>query len=254
MKKFFFPVPFLFISLFLFGQEEKYPFELEKFGWDSVYNKSNPKVLSFFEFGISANSYSGDLSSYKKWTNSFFFGIKLNKKKGVNSHFLFGIGTLAGENLKYEFIPEKGKATPNKYFKTDFFQFQYDLQFNIIKRRNLIVYLSQGIGILRFTVRNLEGENLLDITTSRPEEEVYGSITPILPFSIGGMYILKNGYASGFQVGFLNPLSDYLDNIGEWGIKSGNDNALMCRFSLFVPIKKQNPTQIPEKSNKILAR
>ncbi|UII21098.1 hypothetical protein [Fulvivirga ligni] len=185
--------------------------------------------------GISMAAYKGDLSSYDQYRGLFQVGVQLNKKKRLNGNFNLGIGSVSGENRDFRRF-ETGDIEPNRYFRTNFFFLNYDLHYNIVKTDFLIVYVSQGIGFFRFTPKDDEGNSLIDQGNTRNPDESYRNSTFMLPTSAGATYFLPNKYGIGLQAGFLNPLTDYLDNISELG-ETGGDNILEFRFSLYVPIK-----------------
>ncbi len=181
-------------------------------------------------------SYKGDLDQgYGAASLMGVLGIKLNKEKKLNGNFNLSFGQVSGHELDYAY---KGNpdATPNTYFKTTFVAFNYDLQYNFIDKPNLKVYLSQGVGILRFEVKDQFSKSLSDQSSTRDIGEDYRNLTVILPTQLGLKYILPNDMGLGLQAGYYNTLTDYIDNISQWGNKSGNDNLLSLKFQLFVPL------------------
>lgn len=221
----------------------------------SAFAQSTPidstlKIKYLVELGISANAYHGDLSySVPTWGASFQAGIKFNPQARFNSHLNVSIGSISGENFAYSFSNEASpKTSPNIFFKTNIFTLNYDLQYNFIKKRHWAVYFSQGLGILRFMPKNENGEKLQDIITTRPKGENYSNISVCFPTSLGGTYLLDNGYGVGLQASMLNPITDYIDNISQWGTKSGNDKIWMVKFYVLIPFYKKTsstPVVIP---------
>lgn len=205
---------------------------------DSLKIKPAPKVTRFLEVGISANAYKGDLSaSYQKWAPAFQAGLKLNFKKRLNSHINLGIGSVSGENLTYSVISETGSTpTPNTFFKTNFISVNYDLQVHLLKYKGLMVYLSQGLGIIRYEPKDAQNNKLLADFSTRAGNELYSNVSAVLPTQVGINYILTNGYGIGFQAGWLNLQNDYIDNISLWGTRQKKDNVLMYRFAFMVPL------------------
>ena len=216
---------------------------LLKINQDTITKKTNDtKYLRFLEIGVGATAYKGDLNSrYDYFASSLQIGIKFNKKKRLNSHLNLTIGSVVGQNYQYKFSSTNvpvGTATPNQYFKTSIFSFQYDLQYNFIKKTNFILYMSQGIGFLRFVPKDEEGKELQDQRNTRANDETYNNTTLTLPLSFGAMYILKNGYGFGVQASYLFPQTDYIDNISSWGQESGKDKIAIVKFWLAVPLAK----------------
>ncbi|MEP2770840.1 MAG: hypothetical protein ABJH05_01740 [Fulvivirga sp.] len=183
--------------------------------------------------GISMVSYKGDLSEYDQYSAAFHVGIQFNKKKRLNGGFNLGFGSVSGENRTFTTtVPDK---TPNRFFKSTYFYANYDLHINLIKKDNYIVYLSQGIGFIRFTPTDQFGEDLLEQNNTRADNETYRNASIMLPTKLGAMYYLPNDFGIGLQAGFYGTMTDYLDNISELG-ESGNDNILEYRMSLYVPL------------------
>jgi hypothetical protein len=208
---------------------------------DSLSLKPVPKVTRFLELGISANGYKGDLSgSYQKWNPAFQAGLKLNFKKRINSHFNLGIGSVSGENLTYSVVSESGSTpTPNTFFKTNFITVNYDLQLHLLKYHGLMVYVSQGLGIIRYEPKDAQNNKLLANFSTRASNELYSNVSVVLPTQLGINYIFSNGYGIGFQAGWLNLQNDYIDNVSLWGSRQKKDNILMYRFAFMVPLTYQ---------------
>lgn len=187
--------------------------------------------------GISMNAYKGDLSGYEQYTSSFHIGAQLNRKHRINGNLNIGFGNINGENRNFTFESEQQPLpSPNKFFKTQFFYLNYDLHYNIIKKKNIILYFSQGIGLIRFSPEDDEGNSLAENQNTREEDETYRKESFMLPTSLGAIYILPNQFGLSLQAGFYNTLTDYLDNISNLG-DSKNDNILAFRMAFFVPIK-----------------
>ncbi|CAN5242755.1 hypothetical protein BH23BAC1_BH23BAC1_13010 [soil metagenome] len=196
------------------------------------------EIGSFLQLGTSANAYRGDLqNTFDKWSSSFHAGIQLNNKHRFNGSFGISIGSITGQNLNPEFQPyESTRIRPNKFFRSSVFTAQYNLHLNLLKTREWIIYLSQGFGLVRFNPKDEFNNPLLDVIDSRAANEAYSNVAIMFPTQAGVMYLLKNDFAFGIQAGLLNTMTDYLDNISELGTRSGNDNILMLRFSLFAPL------------------
>lgn len=192
----------------------------------------------WLHIGTSVNAYNGDLEGKKKYTSSFHLGLQLNKKRKLNGNFNIGAGILNGEDRNFTFDSNQTPLpSPNRFFKTSFFYVNYDLHYNIIKKQNFIAYISQGIGLIRFSPKDDEGNDLADQPETRAEEETYRQESLMLPTSIGMIYLLPNQYGVSLQAGFYNTLTDYLDNISTLGDSGNNDNVLAIRFAFFVPLQ-----------------
>ncbi|MCV9387543.1 hypothetical protein [Reichenbachiella ulvae] len=204
-------------------------------GQDSLQTKKEKELLT----GLGSGFYQGDLETgLSNGQLLLTLGIKLNKNKRLNSNILLNFGMLQGNQLDYSFDDGSGTpTTPNESFNTDYFSINYELHFNIIHRERFQVYFSQGIGIMRFTPKDEEGNSLIDQPVSRPIGEDYRNLTIMLPSQIGLCYYLANDFGIGLQAGYFNTLTDYLDNLSSWGEKTGNDNVLFYRLNLNIPIR-----------------
>jgi hypothetical protein len=188
--------------------------------------------------GIGGASYNGDLGQgYGSSSLLFSFGLKLNTEKRLNGNFNVNIGAVTGQELDYVFNGNDPDATPNSYFNTSFFSLNYEAQFNILDQPNLKIYLSQGVGLIRFQPKDEFSNDLSTQAVTRPLGETYRNLTFVLPTQFGFNYILSNGLIIGFQSGLLSPITDYIDNISKWGNKSGNDNIITARIHFYFPIK-----------------
>lgn len=195
------------------------------------------KKESYFHVGVSANSYNGEIGNYSDWSPGMQFGLLFNKKKRLNGAVNFGFGAVNGEDRNFGFQSNTGTPTPNNFVKTNFIFLNYDLHVNVLKRENLIVYLSQGIGFIRFTPKDEFDEDLEPQDNTRNEGETYRNLSLILPTSLGVVYFIPGKLGFSFQGGWLNTSTDYLDNISELG-DSGNDNTLSIRLALLLPLVK----------------
>lgn len=189
--------------------------------------------------GLSMNNYRGDLEDgLAHYTPGIHLGMKFNRARRLNGNFAVGVGTLNGQDP--DFNPSvQPPLQPNKYFTTPFFTFDFSLQYHLIKKERYLLYLSQGIGLFRYNPKDEEDRELLSQNTTRPQEETYGNISLQLPTAIGAAYFLPNQWGVGLQATYLNPLTDYIDNISSLGSKKGNDNVLQFRLMLLVPVAGQ---------------
>lgn len=194
--------------------------------------------VRFLEIGAGANAYRGDLTKrYEKWSSAVHIGLLLNRRERLNGHLNLAIGTLTGQNPAYQFDGEPGAASsPNRFFRTSFFTLNYDLHFNILKTHHWMVYVSQGIGIIRFRPKDDLGNSLQENLATRPPDEIYTNVSLVLPSQAGITYLLANGYGVGLRGGWLNQQTDYVDNISQWGNRKKKDNTLWVRFQFMVPL------------------
>ncbi|WP_152425173.1 hypothetical protein [Nafulsella turpanensis] len=197
---------------------------------------------SFLYGGFAMNQFSGDLQAdYNAYTGSFLVGVQLNRSKRLNGSFGISYGKISSENSEYRFSPDP-TASPNRFFSSSLFTIQYELHVNMLKKENYILYLSQGIGLARYKPEDDLGNSLLNRYTTRAPNETYGNSSIMLPSRLGFMYLLPNAWGLGLEAGYLNTLTDYLDNIGQWGNRKGNDNVLQFSFKVYAPLKRPTAT------------
>lgn len=201
----------------------------------SSYGQTDTSISRYIYLGGSMLSYKGDLSSsYAKFTSGVQLGIKFNKKRRLNGSFQIGIGKVVGQNYNYQ-IPENATGTPSSYFESSIFSFSYDLIFNLIRKENINVYVSQGVGIMRFNTKDEFGSKLIDKLNTRSRNETYNSVTLILPTTLGFIYHFPRNIHLGLGLSWLRPNTDYVDNISKLSISSTKDNILALRMSIYIP-------------------
>ncbi|MTI40151.1 outer membrane beta-barrel protein [Fulvivirga lutimaris] len=189
--------------------------------------------------GANANSYKGDMGDFNQWNGGFQAGIQFNKKKKLNGALQLTFGAVSDQQKVQESAQISQDPSPNSYFKSNFFAINYEVHYNIIKTSKWLVYISQGVGFIRYTPKDEFGKKLEDQPTTRAEQENFRSSSFMLPSSVGAAYFLANEVGIGIQTTFYNPLTDYLDNISELG-NSDNDNILNLKLSLYFPIAFAN--------------
>ncbi len=195
------------------------------------------KKTSYIELGATMTSYRGDLvSSYGKYSSCFQVGIRFNKRKRINGHLGIGIGKIYGSNSNYSYTSSNSQIAPVTSFQTPFQYIEYDLNLNLFRRKHFILYFSQGIGLMNFTPKNSDGDNLINISNTRAVDETYSNVSFVLPTFLGIIYTFNNEYGVGFKMGFLNQTTDYMDNISELSNSSTKDNLLMIQLNVFAPI------------------
>lgn len=192
--------------------------------------------LSFAFGGFSMNQYRGDLQSpYVKYTGAVSLGIQFNRHQRFGGSFELSYGHITGQDSDYSFAGDNA-ASPNRFFSSTLFSAHYNLHLNILKTEKFTLYISQGLGLLRYMPVDDRGRQLQERYDTRAANENYGNSSIMLPTNAGVIYLLPNQWGLGLQAGYLNPLTDYLDNISQWGNRSGNDNVLRLRFAVYVPL------------------
>ena len=193
------------------------------------------KSMKLIEFAVMPVAYRGDLgNAYHQWNKAFSIGIRFKIKPKWHKSASIMWGNISGNDNN--FIPSsESTAIVNKSFQTSFITAHLDINYHFFRRENFICYVGMGAGLIRFIVKDENGNNLNEQYNSRKRNEGYSNTVSSFPFRLGAIYSLNNGFSLGFQTGFLNPMTKYLDNIGELG---GNkqDNILYTKFSVLLKI------------------
>ncbi len=93
---------------------------------------------------------------------------------------------------------------------------------------------------MRFSPNDEQGNSLFDQSTTRFINEDYNLISPYFPLSIGLNYFWKHKYSLGFQTGYVNNTSDYIDNISILGRSEKKDNLFYMRLAVGLAIRSKN--------------
>ncbi|MEH0154300.1 outer membrane beta-barrel protein [Limibacter armeniacum] len=202
-------------------------------------NASAQYPVRMLEIGIGSNSYKGDLnSSFDKWAPSFHTGLRFNWEKRINLSVEGMFGKIQAQSTTY-ISPDPDK-NPLRFVESSFWGVHAEGNLNFVQTKRWKVYLYQGVGFMRFTLKDEEGNKLLEfenISDSRADGESLDDRTIYLPTGLGAIYFLKNGFGISGKIGLLNPLTDYLDNMSELGDPDNNDMVLQGRISLLVPLR-----------------
>jgi hypothetical protein len=192
----------------------------------------------YFTVGLSANAYKGSLSAnYQSFKPAFHIGLQLNRKKRLNGSFNLAIGSYVGDKgPDPNFYPAMvGIRIPNTFATSTFIALHYGLNLYVIKNRYFNWYLGTGFGLMRFNPQDAEGADLLDQRLTRQSNENYSTVTSVIPLNTGINLFHKSGFGLGFQAGWWNTNTQYLDNVGKLATEQKNDNLLSYKFSLLVP-------------------
>ncbi len=196
-----------------------------------------PPVKLYLEVGGSMNAYKGDLSpSYQKWSSAFHIGVVSFAGRWLNPTASLSIGNLTGQQTDYNYLAPPSKA--NTFFKTNFAQLSLGARLNAIKSDYLTVYVQPNLSVMRFTPRDIRNQKLADQAETRALGETLPSTALAFPINIGAMYRFKaSDIGIGAEVGLLNPMTKYLDNIGEYG-NGNSDNSIQIKLSVYVPLTR----------------
>lgn len=192
--------------------------------------------------GLMAAAYSGDLNYNGEKFYRFYPGfnafLQFGKNKLITPQLNMGYGKFVAQNRTLESV---SGYTINKYVETSFFYADLRLKVKFLRKKRFNPYGSIGPELLSFTPRDAAGNALADNFESRMENEAYGSVAFALPLSLGFDLNLSPVFGLSLEYTYRITSSDYLDNIGELGLKSGKDKLNTFLLSLYVNFNPENP-------------
>lgn len=191
---------------------------------------------SGINFGVSATAYKGDLGKpYQAWTPAYHVSFLPNDAKRLHGSIHFSWGSISGQEVPPNIFDAETPVAINFFFRSNFTAIHYALQYNLIRNPSWKVYISQGLGFMRFVPRNEAGIKLQDMPATRAVGESYTSVAAFLPTQLGATYYFSNQFGVGVKAGWLHTTTDYIDNISLLGSRRGNDRVLQYQFMLHVP-------------------
>lgn len=159
----------------------------------------------------------------------------LNTSSFFSVSFLGYFGSVIGQNpsLPSVQITNGDWIQPNQFVQTNYQGIALMPRVRLVELRGFHVHATLGIGVLRFQACDDAGQDLIDLPDTRNVNEVYGASSIHLPIQLQVGYLWPNQIGWQLQAGFHNPLTDYLDNIGELGGREGNDQMLAVSLMVF---------------------
>jgi len=196
--------------------------------------------LKWVSLGFNALAYKGDLgNNYSKWSGGLHATMQFNTHKKWSGSINLTVGNFTGQDTDPSFnIPTESGRQPNTYFSTPFVSFHYQLLWNVYLKKNVRIFVGQGLGLMRYNPKDADGNSLANQSISRAANESSGTIALIAPTSAGAAYTFRNRFGLAYRLTLLNAATDYLDNISQLGSVSGGDNVLTHQVSLLVPVRK----------------
>ncbi|NME72076.1 hypothetical protein [Flammeovirga aprica] len=205
---------------------------------------TKPKTV--LEVGVALGSYKGDLSpNFSKVNGGFNAGVIFRAQKRLNLKLDVSYLYLQGQQLRDpNTLPPLEPPFPNYFFQSHTLNTSFSVMFNIINKKRFKLYVTQGLGVFYFNPLDENGDELIEnirdekegIFETRNKNETYTNFAMSLPTRIGMTYYFKNNFGFGLSTTFVNPLTDYLDNVSELGTVKGNDQAMSVNFSCFIPL------------------
>ncbi|WMN06173.1 hypothetical protein QYS48_31835 [Marivirga arenosa] len=157
--------------------------------------------------------------------------MHFNKNRWLNVGFWISGGEIQAENRQVRFF-DQSEFKINDFARTTYQSIHIEPSIHFIKKSNYSIYLSQGFGFSRFTVFDENNFDLANQLDSRSQGEEYANFSLILPTTLNAYYFLENGFGFQLRTGFINPQTDYLDNISAFGNPDNNDNIFILQLSI----------------------
>jgi hypothetical protein len=157
-------------------------------------------------FGLGTFNYTGDLSRKYNFLNSkpaatVFYRSNLSKVVSFRTAFTGGkLG--ASDNRPVDVFAEKRSASFNIFLLEASAVMEYHfLNWRDDKR------------MLRFTPYMFGGLGIVGISGAKQKPEPYSDIQGIIPFGLGGKYIINPNWYVALEFGARKTFFDYLDNV-----------------------------------------
>jgi hypothetical protein len=194
------------------------------------------QVKQRFQLGIGPYGmlYTGDLSTQKEWFHRVYPGLNLSLQfdspKLIVPQLNAGFGKITGEDRNLE--PVNG-IQPNTFVSTTYFYIDGRFHLQFFRRQRFRPRVGLGFGLLNYTPKGQQGQNLQQQLQTRKEGEDYNTTAPHLPMTIGFKYSLNDFVSLGMDLTRFNVFTDYIDNIGELGTNPGNDRLNSLLVSIY---------------------
>jgi hypothetical protein len=185
----------------------------------SFYNPSSVQGQLGFDFGF---EYAFDESVYLVAEVGFGSYEANYSLRSTVDHLVFD------DNYKPEPHP--------RFIEGSFLQAQVGFNWIFYSSESYQIYTGLGFGLLDFTIKDLDGRNLRQVSLLRATGETYPRIVTQLPLRMGFQLFTNYRFNVGYELSWTFTNSDYLDNIGQYG-KNGSDalfkNQIRVRYRLF---------------------
>lgn len=169
--------------------------------------------------------------TYKKPGTQVSGYFQFIPNRWLNVGFWLSVGEVQSENREVRFL-DQSEFQINSFARTSYQSLHVEPSFHFLKKPNYSIYFSQGFGFMRFAVYDQNSQDLVNQLDSRSQGEDYSNFTVFLPSTLNAYYFLDNDFGIHLRTGFLNPQTDYLDNISNFGNAENNDNIFILQLSI----------------------
>lgn len=194
--------------------------------------------------GLHGIGYMGDLSDPADVLPRIYPGgnlsIQIEGPKRLKGQLNAGFGKFAAQYDQF-MTPSQSFIDPNSFVETSFFYGDLRLKYRFPISRRFHPFLTAGAGVLAFTPRNEAGRLLQGLPQTREPEETYSTVIPQIPFGLGTQAIINGSISMSLEYLFRITPTDYLDNVGQLGTRSGNDFLQGVQLTLYFTLNPPPP-------------
>ena len=181
--------------------------------------------------------------SYKRPGANMSAFLQFTAKKRLNVGMWLNVGEIQAENREVAFL-DQSEFQINSYARTAYQSLHVEPTFHLVKKEKFSLYVAQGFGFFRFTVFGADQQNLANQLNSRSPAESFSNFSVVLPTTINAYYMLPNSFGVHFRLGWMNPITDYLDNISNFGNPDDRDNIFTFQLSMVKQLKRTKKEEI----------
>lgn len=185
--------------------------------------------------GLLGSTYVGDLNTSGDALSRFTPGASLSLQF-ASQHLLspqlnVGFGKIVAQDRD---IPAVEGVQPNTFVQTPFFFVDLRLKAKFLREAPVHPYVSAGVGLLGYTPKDMDGNNLIDNYATRNDGETFGSMAASFPLNAGLEVPLNAILMLGLEYTYRATTTDYIDNVGQLGLRNGKDKLQSLLLTLYV--------------------
>jgi hypothetical protein len=196
---------------------------------------SYAQFVPHFQLGVGATGvlYTGDLSSTEEWYHRVYPGmnvsLQLDNPRRISTQLNLGFGRNVMQDREYPFVEER---LPNTFASTTYFYSTFLLKMRFLRRHRVRPHIAAGAGLLLFQPKGVNGQSLTNNPALRAPSEEYTTASGLAPLNVGADFRINEFFSVGFDLTYNVLFTDYFDNIGQLGVRAGNDNLTAVQISL----------------------
>ncbi len=189
--------------------------------------------------GPTVNWFYGDLQPEDERIHRPYAGMNIalqfNNPKFIGPQINAGFGSYRVQDRLFDpEIPAGEDVEPNTFASSNFFYLDFMLRIRPLKRRLFRPHGGVGIGLFNFNPKNVAGEELVNLPDTRLPQEEYNTTTGMLPLNVGFTWAINDLVSVGMDYYRHVVFSDYLDNVGELGTRSGGDGLNSLQIMVYL--------------------